>query len=58
MIHTFTPQTHSQKNKHIDLALGNPCLILSPLVYITNMAPGVVSVLSLFLADWIKEKIY
>lgn len=50
MIHTFTPQTHSQKTKHIDLVLGNPCLIPSPLVYITNMAPVVVSVLSLFLA--------
>lgn len=51
VIHTFTPQTHSQKRKHIDLALSNPCLILSPLVYITNVASAVVSVLSLFLAD-------
>lgn len=50
MIHTFTPLTHSQKRKHIDLALSNPCLIPSPLVYITNMAPAVVGVLSLFLA--------
>lgn len=51
MVHTFTPQTHSQKRKHIDLALSNPCLIPSPLVYITNVASAVVSILSLFLAD-------